>query len=235
MNPNAPRGAPNEVRALHLAINVMAHCHSSATVEIGHTRVIAIVRPPKQLTQEYRGTRGRVSCQVHAAPRGLEAATSGLLSSPNESGPACKDLALALEGVAEQAVMLESVPQLLIEVVMEIARDEGGVWDAATTAMSVALAVGGFEMRSLFTACSAGLLEDGSLMTDLDAAEEQRALALTKVCVALGTGDIYLMQHRGCCEVSTLAQLSQSAIDGAFARKAAIVQQVKEMCGYTTH
>lgn len=217
--------AQSEVRPLYIVTNVIQHCHSSACVELGNTRVICIVRPPQQLVQEYRGSRGRVSCRVHRAVTGAEAATTGGTSRGSDAS--CeRDLALALEGVLEQIVVLESIPQLLVEVIVEIVRDDGGLWDAATTAMSAALAVGGFDMYSIVSASSAGLLEDGSIVVDMTATQECRAVTIVTVCVSLGDSAMTFVQHRGASELPTLTLLTNAAVSGALARKNNIIEQI---------
>lgn len=224
---DASRRPHETVRALHLVLNVVGNCHSSACVEVGRTRVIAVVRPPKQLVQEYRGNRGRVSCMVHRAPTGAEAATAGVSGRTDANASAERDLALALEGVAEQIVVLESIPQLLLEVVLEIVSDDGGLWDAASTAMSAALAAGGFDMYGLFTACSAGLLADGSVAVDLTSAEERNVDVSLTLCMNLGTGAVLYLAQRGSCELATLQQLLEAAQCGVLARRESILGQLK--------
>lgn len=251
---HSPPSRAREVRALHLALNPLAHGHSSACVEIGSTRVLCLVRPPQQLVHEYRGDRGRVSCRLersvrssidavagHAAPSTAHRPRSrrGLSRhSRHRTGQAMvsmsdaelKAMGLALEGVAEQLVMLDAVPQLLIEVVLVILRDDGGaVWDAASTAMAAALARGGFAMWDLCSACSAGVLCDGSLVCDLDASEQAEARVTVTVCVSLTRGGVVYMNCRGMCEPSTLTQLTQAAMRGVTCRRESLLTQMRAM------
>lgn len=212
-----------EVRAVHIALNVLANCQSSACVEIGRTRVICVVRPPQQLVHEYRGTRGRVTCVVHRSPTGGAEATVG----GSGVGVGELDMALALEGVAEQVVALHTVPQLLVETVIEVARDDGALWDAASTALTAALAVGGLDLYDVATACTAGLLPDGSVAADLTAEQERRATALLTVCAGLQNRSIYYTCHRGLCEPGTLQRLSEEAMLGIDARREHILAQIR--------
>jgi exosome complex component MTR3 len=206
------------VRAIHVVPNVLANCHSSACVEIGHTRVLCGVRPPQQLVQEYRGTRGRVSCQVHRT----SSSSSAMIDNSAD-----RDLALSLEGVAEQAVVLERIPQLLVEVLIEVVHDDGAVWDAAATALSTALTAGGVELYDTVTACSAAVLQDGAIVVDLTQNEEAAATARVVVCGGLSLGGVYYMCHQGTCEAATLAQLVQAATKGMQVRKAALLEQIR--------
>eukprot|EP00796_Vickermania_ingenoplastis_P011040 gene11040-7673_t len=193
------------------------HCHSSSCVEVGDTRVICAVRPPQQLVQEYRGDRGRVVCEVHRV-------TS---AGQRDDETLELDLALALEGVAEQLVMLEDLPQLLIEVTLEIIRDEGAIWDALSTALAVALAAGGFGMLDLFSSCSAALLDDGAVVVDVTRDEEERARASVTVCSSLNSNQIVFMRHCGSVETSTLSQLVHTALSGTQARKEGILKEIR--------
>ncbi|ORC91312.1 exosome-associated protein 4 [Trypanosoma theileri] len=217
------RNSPEEVRCPHIALDVLGQCHSSACVEIGNTRVICAVHHPQQLVDEYRGNRGRVACTVRrstsAAQRGLNARA---VVTPE------KDMALALEGVAEQVMMLEKIPQLLVEVVVEILAEDGAVWDAVTTSMSAALARGGFEMYDIFSACSAALLQDGALVTDPDAGEEGNARATALVCMMLNSGEVCYLLHRGLCEPGTVTELVTSALKGGLSRRSEISTQLSQ-------
>lgn len=181
------RNSIHDVRPAHIALNVVSNCHSSACVEVGNTRVICAVRHPQQLVHEYRGDRGRVSCEVHrVATVGKESDTTVDL-----------DLSLALEGVAEQLVMLENAPQLLMDVTLEVIRDEGALWDALSTALSCALAVGGIDMIDMFSASTAALLDDGSVVVDVLPHEVPRAKVIVVVCTSLHTNQIAYMKHQG--------------------------------------
>lgn len=219
------RGSPDNVRYPHIALDVLRHCHSSACVELGKTRVICAVHHPQQLVSEYRGKRGRVACSVQrSTAAGGHAGGAG----PRTAVTAEKDMALALEGVAEQVVILEKIPQLLVEVVVEILADDGGLWDAVATSMSAALASAGFEMYDMFSACSSVLLGDGAIVTDPDAAEESSAQASALVCTMLGSGDICYALHRGSCELGTVSELMASAMKGCRSRRVAIATQLTE-------
>ncbi|KAK7200572.1 exosome-associated protein 4 [Novymonas esmeraldas] len=211
------RHALEAVRAIHVATNVLANCHSSACVEIGQTRVLCGVRPPQQLVQEYRGTRGRVSCQVHRT----SASSSGL----DNSGD--RDMALALEGVAEQAVVLEHIPQLLVEVLIEIVHDDGASWDAASTALCAALTAGGVELYDTFSACTAALRHDGTIVVDLTREETAAATASVVVCSGLSLGGMYYCCHHGACEVTTLTQLAHAAMRGIQVRRVPLLEQLR--------
>ncbi|AIO02632.1 exosome-associated protein 4, putative [Leishmania panamensis] len=211
------RKSPEAVRAIHVATNMLANCHSSACIEIGQTRVLCGVRPPQQLVQEYRGTRGRVSCQVHRS----------LASSLNLDNSSDRDMALALEGVAEQAVVLERIPQLLVEVLIEIVHDDGAVWDAATTALCAALTAGGVELYDSFSACSAALRHDGAIVADLAREEAATAIASVVVCSGLSLGGVYYCCHKGACEATTMSQLLQAAMKGIQVRKVPLLEQIR--------
>lgn len=211
------RQSTEAVRAIHVATNMLANCHSSACVEVGQTRVLCGVRPPQQLVQEYRGTRGRVSCQLRR--------TSALAAAADNS--ADRDMALALEGVAEQVVVLERIPQLLVEVLIEIVHDDGAVWDAAATALSAALTAGGVELYDTFTACSAAVRPDGAIVADLTLEEEAAATARVVVCGGLSLGGVYYMCHQGACEAATMSQLVQTATKGMQLRKPLLLEQLR--------
>ncbi|ESL07932.1 exosome-associated protein 4 [Trypanosoma rangeli SC58] len=225
MERSCGREAPDKVRYPHIVLDVLGQCHSSACVELGNTRVICAVHHPQQLVDEYRGNRGRVACTVRRS------ASAG--SHIAGSAPRCvvtpeKDMSLALEGVAEQVVLLEKIPQLLVEVVVEIIAEDGGVWDAVTTCMSAALVSGGFDMYDMFSACSSALLRDGAVVMDPDAAEESNAQASVLVCMMLNSGDICYTKHRGSCEPGTVLELIASAMKGCLARKSAIATQLND-------
>lgn len=204
------------VRPIHLAVNMLANCHSSCCVEVGGTRVICALKAPQQLTQEYRGDRGRITCDVHRPTlRGDDTLE--------------QDLSLALEGVVEQLVVLESLPQLLLETVLEVVADEGGgtLFDALSTALAATLAAGGVEMLDVFSSCTAALLDDGTLSADVTAGEERRAKVMVTVCAGLHTQTLGYVHHQGSAEAETLEQLVELALAGCEARAPHILSQLK--------
>ncbi|CAD2213064.1 exosome complex component MTR3, animal type [Angomonas deanei] len=217
---------PKQLRKPHIAFNVVGNCLANTCVELGKTRVICVVRPPQQLVQEYRGDTGRISIQVHRAAASAAAATmigSGDMVARND-----RDFALALEGVAEKMVRVEKISQLLIEVLFEVVNDDGGLWDAATIALSTAFAAGGIEMYDLFAACSVGIDESGSFLVDLTTADEKRCSNVVTVCSTLTTGVLLYLEQQGTCELSTLQNMLQRATETVGARKAVIQEQLIE-------
>ncbi|KEG09047.1 putative exosome-associated protein 4, putative,3 exoribonuclease [Trypanosoma grayi] len=221
MERSCGRRSPDEVRHPHIALNILGQCHSSACVELGNTRVICAVHHPQQLVDEYRGNRGRVACTVRRSTAASHhAPTFRTIVTPE------KDMALALEGVAEQVVVLEKIPQLLVEVVVEILAEDGGLWNAVAISMSAALASGGFDMYDVFSACSSALLRDGAMVADPDGAEGSNAQATAVVCVMLNSGDICYSSHQGACEPGTVSDLLSSAMKGALSHRAAISAQL---------
>ncbi|EPY35080.1 exosome-associated protein 4 [Strigomonas culicis] len=133
-----------------------------------------------------------------------------------------------MEGVAEQVVQLERLAQLLVEVVFEIVSEDGALWDAAATALSAALAVGGFDMYETFSACSAGVSDQGTLLTDLTAEQEASAANVVTVVCSLATGNLLYVHQSGLCDVSTLESLVQQATQGVALRKECVLQQLRE-------
>lgn len=210
--------ASREIRPVYIALNPLSKCLSSAAIEVGNTRVICAVRHPQQLVHEYRGDRGRVSCEVHRIDN----------AGRKDDEAFELDLSLALECVAEQLVMLEEMPQLLVEVSLEIIRDDGALWDALSTGLATALAAGGIPMNDIFSACTAGLLKDGSLVADVTKEQEDVALALVTVCASLHSHQIAYLRHQGSIEVSTLQQLTTTAMVGCEARAPHIMSQLKD-------
>ncbi|CBH18117.1 exosome-associated protein 4, putative [Trypanosoma brucei gambiense DAL972] len=221
------RRSPDEVRYPHIVLNVLGQSYSSACIEVGSTRVVCAVHHPQQLIDEYRGSRGRVACTVRRSSR---AQKHGLAFRADVTPE--KDLALALEGVVEQAVVLEKIPQLLVEVVVEILAEDGGLWDAIATGVCAALASGGFEMYDTFSACGAALLPDGSIVTDPSATEWNTAKATAVTCAMLNSGNMCFTAQRGSCEPTTALDLVTAALKGTLARKNVISSQLCEQFAF---
>lgn len=243
------RRNPAAVRAPHVAVNILRNCHSSCCVELGQTRVICAISPPQQLIHEYRGKRGRIAVHLHHAMNSINNDNSSKHNSNNDIVStftpstssflflASRDdnlnntdraLALALQGVAEQVVNLNSIPQLLVQVFIEVIHDDGAVLDAATLAMSSALAQGQFEMKDMFAACSAGVMKcGGQIVTDLRHYEEMQASVQVNVVTTLTTNRIVYFTQCGSCEPTTLLQLMETAMNGVQQRKQFWLSQLR--------
>ena len=205
------------IRALHLCRDFHADCASSSCVEIGDNRVLCVVRGPFQLISEQRGSRGRVFCAVDVTD-----------SESNSSVAAISGdfLSLALESVAEHVALLEAFPQLAFSCRLHVLSSDGADLSALCTALCAALISAGVELKNLFSAGTAALSCDGTVILDPTAAELASSMAFCSV-VATASGDICHVTHKGHTSPSVLSLLMGSATEVCMARKDEIKAQLR--------
>lgn len=218
----ADQRSAREIRPTHIVAGCLSNCTSSSCVEIGTSRVLCCLRGPQQLTSEHRGTRGRIVCNVLKEPY----ATARRQPQTFRNQIADKEIDTILEGVAEQLVILESIPQLQYEMTFDVVSSEGDDdLPALTAAMSVALMEAGVEMRDLATACGAALRDDGTILLDPTVPEGKGSLSYVLVIASSSTGTILYCNQRGGAEAMVAMDLFDVAVAGCLARRGGLLLQ----------
>lgn len=205
-----------ELRPLFLVANCLTNCVSSACAEVGGSRVVACLRGPQQLTTEARGHRGKVICSVnkstYAEARRENAHFHRTLQ--------LKELDVVLEGIAEQIVCLETLPQLQLELTFDITtHDAAGELTALVATMVVCLANAGVAMKELACAGSAALMSDGTLCLDPSVDEHAGAVAVCNVVVLGRTGEVCFANTSGNVDAAVALDLLDTAASAAEARR----------------
>jgi ribonuclease PH len=188
----------------------------SACVECGDSRVVCSLRGPQQLVSEPRGHRGKIVCNVTYAPyagatRKTQTARQSALT---------KDVDLMLEGIAEQVVCLDNIPQIQFELVFHvISSDDNGDVAALTAAMVMSLAKASIPMTDVVAASTSALMPSGVVACDPTPQELRDCTASCTAVAGTSTGEVCFAKHHGNVDVSAAFQLLDVAVSGAMLRR----------------
>lgn len=218
MSSRADGRQPLEVRPLYVTSgsHVSSSGSISACVECGESRVMCSLRGPQQLVSEPRGQRGKVVCSVTYAPYAGATRKAPTARQAN----ATKDVDLMLEGIAEQMVCLEDIPQIQFELVFHVlSSDDNGDVAALTAAMVMSLAKACIPLKDVVAASTTALMPSGVVTSDPTAQELLESTASCTVVAGTSTGDICYARHSGNVDVSAALQLLDVAVAGAMLRR----------------
>lgn len=233
----------NEIRGPKIQLGVVSDCAGSASVEQGKSNVICCVRGPVQLTSEYRGAKGKVSCAVSLSPFAFKSRRD---SKSMSSVSLERALGYVLEGICEQVVVLESFPQLCFElsavVVLSEAHSRNGDKGEAdllaadigalTTAMCAALTSAGVELRDVFTGITLATLsmQDGTTYQVVDPTGDELSQATSVSSFVAGTSSsaasVFYSLQEGCLPIEVIAASLDAAVAACKSQREVLCQQL---------
>lgn len=217
-----------DIRVPSVVNGVVFNTVGSSFVEIGGCKIACSVRGPLQLTTEYRGTKGKIVCNVSYAP--FAHCKGGRIDPLQGRGNASseKEMAFILEGICEQVVVLESFPQLCYEINFVVLATEGGDdLPALCASASSALMEAGVEMLDVFAASSAAVVSANgdnanadtgasseSIIVDPTITERNASPAFCTVAATTNSKKTLYYSHEGAVSVDIIAKLFQHALVG---------------------
>eukprot|EP00742_Colponemidia_sp_Colp-10_P021210 GILJ01024827.1.p1 GENE.GILJ01024827.1~~GILJ01024827.1.p1 ORF type:complete len:165 (-),score=18.88 GILJ01024827.1:16-486(-) len=128
-----------------------------------------------------------------------------------------KEISLVLESICEQAVILESFPQLYYELNFVVLSSDGGsIIPALCSAACSALLSAGVEMVDIFAATTAYQvnLQKDKIEPAKASISEQTPLASCTVAATTTSGKILFYQHEGSSSLDVIGELFEKALDG---------------------
>ncbi len=219
----------DELRPAFVAVGrIGASAAGGSAVEYGGSRVLCSVRGPMHLTSEQRGSKGKVSVRVRRPPFG--GSSSQALPSGGSGHDGANDHALSeiLEGILEQTVLLESIPQLLFELSVEIIGAGVGDLPCATIAVNAALIYAGVRCIDIVAGATVALCGDGSMLFDPCQEELGQAKASCTVCACTGTGALTYVLQRGAVDAVAALALVEAATAACVSLRESICSQLQK-------
>ena len=226
---------PVQLRPFSITSKVIPYCFSSVAVEVCGTRVVCCIRGPQQLTSEFRPHKGKVSCTVHFAPF----VAGGAVENKNNSSASKKyaagvekELALILEGITEQWVLLETLPQLQLEALFEVLSVDGCVLSALVSALNAALILGGLDVVDIVASSTvASMMSKGEgdamvLVCDPTLGELVAATSHCTVVACTSTGQILYVNCDGPTTVEVCSGLVNAAVECCRYQREVVVSQL---------
>ena len=149
---------PGEVRLVRARVGVAPNADGSASVDVGGTRVLALVHGPRRASGIRRGLAldggddaATITVEYIVAPF----ANQGDRLARRSGDRAIADAAAALASVFEGVVLSRLYPHSEIAITIHVLAADGGALAAAVNAGALALADAGVAMRDLAAAAGA--------------------------------------------------------------------------------
>lgn len=183
----------DEMREIEIRIAPLDKADGSAFFRIGKTKVLAGVYGPTTLHPKHLREPDRAILRTHYS--------LGSFSVPDRArlGPSRRDkeLSYKIRQALESSLVLEDFPGTVIDAYVYVLEADAGTRCACTTAVSLALANAGLEMKGLVTSVAAGRVKD-KVVLDLNKEEEDMSLVADIPVAYLANEDkITLLQMDG--------------------------------------
>ncbi|MEM4703032.1 MAG: exosome complex exonuclease Rrp41 [Candidatus Pacearchaeota archaeon] len=158
----------DEMRKIEARTNVIKRADGSAFFSFGKSKALAAVYGPRELFPQHLQNPGKALFRCYYDMLSFS------VSERKKPGPGRRNLEISHEitKAIEPALLLDTFPNTVIDVYIQILEADASTRCAAVNAASMALASAGIPMQELVTAVSAGKL-DTTIVIDLNHEEEQ--------------------------------------------------------------
>lgn len=207
LRPDGRRG--REIRRVRCRFGVFKGADGSAYLEMGQTKVIAMVKGPREVTrrQDRKYDMAIVNVEYNVAPfSGSERKKRRPTERKN------MEIVLAIKEIFEGAIMLQLYPSSQIDIYLHVIQSDGGVLPVCVNTASLALVDAGVAMSGLVIGCSAGYL-DGTPVMDLNHVEQGLGGPYLPVAVLPETGKILLAKMESRLPLDIFEEVLRTATD----------------------
>jgi len=182
----------DELRKIKMEVGVLERADGSAYIEWGNNKIFAAVYGPKEVIPRFlsRNDRAYLRCKYSMAPFSVE--------DRKRPGPDRRSIEIGkvTAGALAPAIILETYPNSMIEVLIDVMQADAGTRCAGLTAATLALVDAGIPMRGLVSACAAGKVDD-QIVLDLCKEEDNSGQADLPLAILSRTEEITLLQMDG--------------------------------------
>ncbi|MBX7076597.1 MAG: exosome complex exonuclease Rrp41 [Methanobacteriaceae archaeon] len=199
----------DELRPIKIEAGVLKRADGSAYVEVGGNKILASVYGPRStyMRRFLRPNTGVIRVRYNMAPFSVD--------DRKRPGPDRRSIEISkiAEDALRPALLLESFPNSMVEVSIEVIEAEGGTRCAGITAAAVALADAGVPMKDIPVGCAAGKMND-QVVLDLSEVEDKEGQADVPIVILPRTEEVTLLQADGNLTEDEFEQALNLAIDG---------------------
>ncbi|MBD3202869.1 exosome complex exonuclease Rrp41 [Candidatus Woesearchaeota archaeon] len=192
----------HELRKIEAKVGIIPNARGSAYFKIGKTEAYSSVYGPRELYPSFLQdpTKAMLRCNYNMMPF----SGSGDRVRPGPSRRS-KEISMVTEKALLPVLDLDSYPNTVVDVFVELSQTDAGSRCAGICAASMALADAGIVMTDLISAVSVGKVDD-KIVVDLDYEEEALDAEVSDIPVAMipSTGEITLLQMDGIIDKKTL-------------------------------
>lgn len=194
---------PHEIRPIVFESGeIVAAADGSASVSMGLTKAIAYVYGPRPSNKRQSGTSSTAAVIL------VEYRTATFSSIDRrrrwKGDRQSQERALWLQKTFEHAIIVEQYPRSQIEIFVEILQQDGSSVSAAINAVTLALINAGIPLRDMVISCTLGLMDNKTVLVDLNNAEQENGAGSAQVILAT-----YSRSGKMClCEVESKVPIS---------------------------
>ncbi|MCR8455150.1 MAG: exosome complex exonuclease Rrp41 [Candidatus Korarchaeota archaeon] len=157
-----------ELRPINIRLGIVERAEGSCLFEMGHTKVLCVVRGPTECVPAYIADPERAVLDV--AYRMCTFSTEER-KSPTPSRREV-ELSKVIREALEPSILLEEFPRMMIKVYCLVLQADAGTRTASINAASLALAQAGIPLRDLVTSVAVGYCY-GNIVVDVCSIEDE--------------------------------------------------------------
>ena len=162
-----------ETRRLRIRLGTAPAADGSAYIELGNTKVLAMVSGPHEASRKGVHDAAMLSVEVSTLPF-----AAGVFKQQGRTDRGSQEMAAAIRKTLEPVLQLQLYPRTQIDVAVCVMQTDGGVRSAAINAVTLALMDAGIAIEDFVCACSVGAV-GGAMLLDPNAQEDQAGAELS--------------------------------------------------------
>jgi exosome complex component RRP41 len=173
---------PGEVRPIECESGgLVSGSDGSASVSMGLTKAIAYVYGPRPIGRRAQQNAGDAAIYVEYRTATFSAIDRKRRSKGDRQS---QERGLWLEGIFKDAILVDQYPKSQIEIFVEILQQDGSPVSAAINAITLALVNAGIPMRDLVASCTLGVMDNKTILVDLNNSEAETGSGAAQICLA---------------------------------------------------
>ena len=199
----------DEIRPIEAEAGVIKSADGSARFKIGKTVAFATVRGPREMFPRFMKNPKRGVLRVHYQMMPFSGVGDRIRPGPNRRA---KEISMVTANAFSEVIDLESYPNSVIDVFIDIPQADAGTICAGISAAAIALADAGIPMKEMIGSVAVGKVGD-KLAVDLDYSEEayEGGAADIPVAITSRTKKVSLLQMDGDVTREELTELLEKA------------------------
>ncbi|KJE91386.1 exosome component 4 [Capsaspora owczarzaki ATCC 30864] len=201
---------PNELRRIQARVGVFMQADGSAYIEQGNTKILATVYGPHEVSRKNKPLHDRaiINCEYRVA-----SFATAERKKPVRTDKRALDLAAAVRGAFEGAVMTQLYPRSQIDIFLQVLQSDGGNRAVCINAATLALMDAGIAMKDFVCACSVGCIDDTPLL-DINYIEDSAGGPDLTVAVLARSRKTVLVEMDSRLHIDRFDDVLRLAIDG---------------------
>ncbi|EME29837.1 Exosome complex component RRP41 [Galdieria sulphuraria] len=149
---------PLEIRKVTCRMGILPRADGSCHLEMGNTIVLATVYGPRELSSR-QSSCGIIRCEYSMASFASTDRRRGKRSDRNSV-----EMASSIKKTFENVLLTDLFPKSRVDIFIQVLQADGSERSAAINAVTIAMVNAGIPMKDLIVSCSAGYMENTTVM-----------------------------------------------------------------------